>query len=200
MLRFSEREIQRRLFLPAIDTQAPTARQLDATKPVRPAAVLMPLFFENEEWNLLFIRRTETPGDLHSGQVAFPGGGKERGDRDLIHTALREANEEVGILSEGVSVLGQLGSFPTISNFVVTPVVGRIPWPAQLNPAVGEVARVFSIPLSWLADPGNHSFRAVTTPDGRAHHIIYYDKFDGETLWGASAYFTLTLIERLLKE
>lgn len=110
----------------------------------------------------IYIRRTEFEGDHHSGQVAFPGGKLEPGDRDAYDVALREAQEEIGLAREDVSILGHLKAYRTISNFLVTPVVAKIKWPVPLVLEQREVSRVFSIPVSWLADPLNHqvSWRA----------------------------------------
>jgi 8-oxo-dGTP pyrophosphatase MutT (NUDIX family) len=102
------------------------------------AAVLIPLLFEDGEWRVLVTQRTQTV-EYHKGQISFPGGACEPGDVSLVATALRETFEEIGIPPEVVKVLGILDDFPTITSFIVTPVVGIIPpfFPCQLND--GEV-------------------------------------------------------------
>lgn len=159
------------------------------------AAVLIPMFRHLHSWHLLFIRRTEHEGDHHSGQVAFPGGGYELGDADAAATALREAQEEIGLVPDQVVLLGELRPMHTVSNFLVTPIVGEIPWPLELKPDPVEVARVFSIPLSWLGDPANRQVRTWPSPDHpQARDVVFYDEFDQELLWGVSARITVDFL------
>ncbi len=177
----------------------------------RPAAVLIPLFFpsiadkKKHAWHVLLTRRTNNVAD-HQGQVAFPGGSSELGDVSLEMTALREAQEEIGIDPDQVRILGKMNSLWTISNYAVTPIVGVIPWPFLMRLEEVEVSRVFSIPLSWLADPAHHEvrYRAIPTPYsqilGREFHpVIYFEPYEDELLWGVSAEITLRFIN-LLKE
>jgi 8-oxo-dGTP pyrophosphatase MutT (NUDIX family) len=160
-----------------------------------PAAVLLPMFRHLNAWHLLFIRRTEYEGDHHSGQVAFPGGRGEQGDSDCVATALREAQEEIGLDPDQVSFLGQMRPMHTVSNYLVTPVVGEIPWPLELTPDPVEVARVFSIPLAWLADPKNRRVRTWPSSDHpEARDVVFYDEFDQELLWGVSARITVDFL------
>ena len=167
-------------------------------RPPRRAAVLIPFLRQDDNWHLLFIHRTENDGDRHSGQVAFPGGAVDPEDISLKDAALREANEEIGLLSRDVQILGQLNDFITISNYHVTPFVGVIPWPYPISPSPDEVLRVFTIPLEWLADPNNHRTKTHEIP-GMENQIpvIFFDEYDGEMLWGVSARFTLYLMESL---
>ncbi|HAY83832.1 MAG TPA: CoA pyrophosphatase, partial [Chloroflexi bacterium] len=115
----------------------------------RPAAVLIPMVKEHDGWHILFIRRTSVAGDIHSGQVAFPGGGLDQSDPSLTATALRETEEELGIQPQDVQILGRLNEFIAISNYRVTPFVGTLPWPYPIIQAEKEVARWFTIPLGW---------------------------------------------------
>jgi 8-oxo-dGTP pyrophosphatase MutT (NUDIX family) len=130
--------------------------------------------------------------------VAFPGGAFDRGDHDAVSTALREADEELGLHPTDVHVLGCLMDFITITGYRVTPVVAAIPWPYQLVPETKEVSRAFTIPLDWLADPIHHQERPRPLPSPyQPVSVIYFEPYDGETLWGASARFTLELINIL---
>jgi 8-oxo-dGTP pyrophosphatase MutT (NUDIX family) len=163
----------------------------------RPAAVLIPLIQHAGEWRLLLTRRN---ADLpeHSGQVAFPGGRTDPDDTSPEHTALREAEEEIGVRPQDVQILGRLQEFLTITNYRVTPVVGLIPWPYPLTPSAREVSRIFTIPLAWLLDPQNSEERLRELPAPHAPvAVVYFKPYDGEILWGASARFTMTLLELL---
>ncbi len=163
----------------------------------RNAAVLVPLLRENQKWHILFTRRTSSLPE-HSGQVAFPGGRADPDDNSPEVTALREAQEEIKLLPSDVRILGRLREIRTISNYCVMPVVGRIPWPYKFQLAREEVSRVFTIPLEWLADLKNHEiqYRELPSPHSPAP-VIYFNRFDGELLWGISAEITLNFLESL---
>lgn len=166
--------------------------------PAREAAVLIPFFRIDDAWHILYIRRALFEGDRHSGQVAFAGGKRDACDVSLEATALREAEEEVGLLPGDVTLLGNLNHHHTISEFQVTPYVGIFSWPYALVLDETEVARAFTMPLNWLADESNYRIEHRQHPDSkRPWPIIYYEHYDGELLWGATARMTLSLIEVL---
>lgn len=165
-------------------------------RPPAPASVLIPLFRENGEWRVLYIRRSEHEDDHHSGQVAFPGGKLEDVDNNAFDAALREAQEEIGLDPAHVSILGTLKEYHTISNFMVTPVVGEINWPITLIPDDREVSRIFSIPVSWLADPANHRVSWKTLKNTEEDiPVIHFERYEGELLWGITAKLTLSLLK-----
>lgn len=164
----------------------------------REAAVLVPFLRIEEAWHILYIRRASFEGDRHSGQVAFAGGKREADDQNLQITALREAEEEIGIAPEDVNILGRLNHHHTVSEFLVTPYVGEMCWPYSLTLDDVEVARAFTMPLSWLAQESNYRTEARRHPDSqRSWPVVYYNYYDGEQLWGATARMTLSLIEVL---
>jgi hypothetical protein len=104
----------------------------------------------------------------------------------------------LGCLPWRVQVLGRLGSMPTISSYLITPVVGVMPWPVNFSLAPTEVSRVFTIPLGWLADPANRDIRLREVPSqGERLEVIYFKPYGGELLWGASARITLNLLSVL---
>lgn len=149
------------------------------------AAVLVPLVWENAQWNLIFTRRAMNLAD-HSGQISFPGGAWEEQDGNLERTALREAWEEIGIEPTSVAVLGKMARFDMVSSFQVTPVVGVVAWPFELALNPGEVARAFTVPLDWLADPRNYQIKQRQF-ENQTVRIPYYNEYDGEIIWGATA-------------
>jgi 8-oxo-dGTP pyrophosphatase MutT (NUDIX family) len=163
----------------------------------RPAAVLVPLLKSDGDWHLLFTRRNAGLPE-HSGQVAFPGGRADPEDPGPQHTALREAFEEIGLQPADVRLLGRIGDYLTVTNYLIAPIVGVIPWPYLLRPAQDEVSRVFTIPLTWLSDPSHREerLRELPHPYGSAT-VIYYQPYDGEVLWGASARITLNFLSIL---
>lgn len=170
--------------------------------PVR-AAVLVPIVMRPEP-AVLLTQRTATLRK-HAGQISFPGGRSEPEDPDAVATALREAQEEVGLAPPRVHVLGELPEYTTGTGFVVTPVVGLIaPHPHEtprldLRPDPGEVAEVFEVPLSFLMDPQHHQRRAFGVPSlemGRDNPRIEFFSMPwrpvGEPdreyfIWGATA-------------
>jgi 8-oxo-dGTP pyrophosphatase MutT (NUDIX family) len=162
-------------------------------KDYKPAAVLVPLLWFEGEWHLLFTRRSSSLMN-HSGQVSFPGGSWDVEDEDLTATALREAWEETGIRPEEVRVLGEMPAIGITTHFLVTPVVGIIPWPYPLRLQETEVARAFIVPLSWLADHANF-YTSTRIYEGKTYEIIYYQLFDGEKIWGATARITQELLK-----
>ncbi len=168
--------------------------------PKRTASVLIPLIKASDEWQVLFIRRAKDDRDRHSGQVAFPGGATEKKDKSSIDTALRETEEEIGLTSDRIKIVAQLGDYYTISHYRVTPIVGIVQWPSNLRLETSEVARAFLMPLAWLRDESNYTLRARSDMDKQSaqrHPIIVYNEFDGETLWGATARMTMNLIKAL---
>ena len=175
----------------------------------RPAAVLIPLFHASAEekkkhiWQVLLTRRTVSVAE-HQGQVAFPGGRADPTDTSPEVTALREAHEEIGLDPSRVRVLGRMNSLWTITNYLVTPVIGVIPWPFPLHLEEIEVSRVFTIPLDWLADPDHHEIRYRTIPrpfsqilHHERHPVIYFNPYQDELLWGVSAEIILSFINIL---
>jgi 8-oxo-dGTP pyrophosphatase MutT (NUDIX family) len=151
---------------------------------MRCASVLL-LLEENPEHGLdvVFTRRSSALG-VHSGQVAFPGGGMMQGE-SLKETALREAQEEITLVREHVDVFARLSDMITITDFHVTPFVGYLAKHQSFLPNPEEVARVFRIPLAVLAEP-NKWVQKPYTYAGKSIDLwhLYYD---GEDLWGVTA-------------
>ncbi len=163
-------------------------------RPLRPAAVLVPLIERPTGATILLTRRTEHLAH-HAGQISFPGGRVEAGDTDPIDTALREAEEEVGLDRRQVEILGQLDRYQTITEFLVTPVVGVLEPPVQLNPDPHEVAEVFEVPLSFVLDPRNHQRHALWIRGRcRYYYVLPYGEY---RIWGATAAMLVGLARTL---
>jgi 8-oxo-dGTP pyrophosphatase MutT (NUDIX family) len=152
----------------------------------RQAAVLLPLFKNAIEYHVVFTRRTETLTH-HKGQVSFPGGSFDPADDDLLTTALRESYEEIGIHPEHVTIVGRLDDLSTFStSFTISPFVGVIPHPYAFRPNPIEVAVIFDVPLSVLADPAVSRSYIRTREDG-ATIVDYEFHVNGHVIWGATA-------------
>ncbi len=163
---------------------------LTSGKALKCAAVLIPMIRKDSDWHLIFTRRTDTV-ESHKGQVSFPGGGCEDNETQAEQTALREAQEEIGLNPHDVQILGRMNDVATITHFRVTPVVGIIPWPYEFKLSRFEVSRVFSIPLNWMAQPSNWDELNFTSSGfQRTFPVITYQPYDGEILWGVSARIT----------
>ena len=181
----------------ADDLRTQLAAHPPQTKPeweARPAAVLVPLYVDDGEWRVLLTQRTDLV-EHHKGQVAFPGGRVDADDADRVQTALREAEEEIGLKPEDVTVLGQLDELLTVTQYRITPVVGVIPWPQRFVLSTVELSEVFGVPLPWLADPANleTQYREPIVPGPRIP--VYYFYYEGHTIWGATARMLLNLLE-----
>ena len=159
---------------------------------LRNAAVLVPLTYVMDEWHLLFTRRTDRV-ESHKGQVSFPGGASDEGETPE-QTALREAEEEIGMRPADVTVLGRLSQLITISSFRVSPIVGVIPYPYAFKVAGFEVERVFTIPISWLAIRNNYWEFSLRESE---RSLIAYHPYDGELLWGATARMTVSFLKTI---
>lgn len=188
MSRDFERRLQRKL--------AGLDQRIEAEWVATPAAVLVPLYQDDDAWHLLYTRRTDDI-DVHRGQVSFPGGRRERGET-AVEAALRESEEEVGMAAGDVKILGQMNPLMTVTQFVVTPVVGTLPWPYELRLNRVEVARSFGVPLDWLMDSANLDveYREPMIP-GQKIPVYHFKPYDGEVIWGVTARITLSLLELL---
>jgi 8-oxo-dGTP pyrophosphatase MutT (NUDIX family) len=157
------------------------------------ASVLVPLIERDDGLHVLLTRRTDHLHD-HAGQVSFPGGRADPGDVDVVDTALREAQEEVGLPRERVQVLGPLNTYSTVSSYVVTPIVGLIQPPFDLTLDAFEVAEAFEVPLQYLMTPAHHHRHAAEFEgDKRQFLSMPWQGIDANGqpreyfIWGATA-------------
>ncbi|MBI4768421.1 MAG: CoA pyrophosphatase [Deltaproteobacteria bacterium] len=149
-----------------------------------PAAVLLPLFKKKGETHILLTKRTDRVKH-HKGQICFPGGAFHSEDLDLLTTALRETEEEIGLEIEAVEVLGELDHMATVSNFRVSPYVGIIPYPYPFKLSSFEVERLIELPLDYLINQAPLK-EGLFTYQGRSMVNLYVD-YQGDIIWGATA-------------
>lgn len=166
----------------------------------RPAAVLVPLVLRENRKNsptVLFTRRTDHLHH-HPGQISFPGGGMEEDDTSAEETAVREAEEEIGIAPERIEIIGRLPDYLTGTGYCVTPVVGLLHPPVKLKLDGFEVAEAFEVPLAYFLDPANHRQHSIRINGGelRQFHAMPYGEY---FIWGATAGM-LMMLYRLLAE
>lgn len=161
--------------------------------PTRPAAVLVPIV-ARDELTVLLTERTPHLA-AHAGQIAFPGGKPDPGDNGPIDTALREAEEEIGIARASVEPLGFLDVYRTGTGFAVTPVVALIRPGFELSLNANEVAAAFEVPLAFLMNPANHRIDARTLGgrDRRFYAMPYGERY----IWGATAGILRNMYDRL---
>jgi 8-oxo-dGTP pyrophosphatase MutT (NUDIX family) len=158
-----------------------------------PAAVLIALLHRQDglDGNGLNVLLTHRALHLptHAGQVSFPGGRIDDGDRGPVDAALREAEEEIGLPAGRIEVLGTLPTYLTITHFEVTPVVGLVAAPVALQLARDEVQDAFEVPLSFLMDPANHQRRMVQTaePPRFVYAMPFQDGARERFIWGVTA-------------
>jgi 8-oxo-dGTP pyrophosphatase MutT (NUDIX family) len=156
---------------------------------LRPAAVLLLVVNHHEAPTVVFTQRTAHLAD-HAGQISFPGGRCDADDCTPERTALREAEEEVGIAAERIELLGRLPEYRTSTGFAVTPVVGWAEPPLDYRLDPHEVADVFEVPLAFLLDERNHRYESAFFKGRMRHYwaMPYGERF----IWGATAGMLVT--------
>jgi 8-oxo-dGTP pyrophosphatase MutT (NUDIX family) len=152
-------------------------------RPPAPAAVLVPIVMHDDP-SLLLTRRTPHLKN-HSGQVSFPGGRIDPGDRDAEAAALREAREEIDLDPACVEIIGRMDDYITGTGFIITPVIGLLPPMPRLRPSPDEVAAVFEFPFSVLLDP-NAPQRQKQHVRGQWREYWVWPHPD-HFIWGATA-------------
>jgi 8-oxo-dGTP pyrophosphatase MutT (NUDIX family) len=148
------------------------------------AAVLVPLFEKEGECHILFTKRTDRV-KYHKGEISFPGGVFDEGDLELERTALREADEEIGLKESDVHLMGVLDDIVTITEFVVTPFVGHISYPYPFKTSPIEIAEMIEVPLSSLLKKDSFSEREIIRMGQR--EIVYAFQYKDHVIWGATA-------------
>ena len=156
------------------------------------AAVLVPVVTRDGIEHLLFTKRADHLGE-HPGQMSFPGGGREPSDETIFETAVREAREEIGLDPEEVELVGRLDDIETVTRYVVTPFVARIP-DRSYTPDDREVAEIAVLSVPDLLDPVNYESEWREHPTFGEQRIHFFH-VDGYTVWGATARILVQLLE-----
>jgi len=147
------------------------------------AAVLLPIYYKQGQYYILFIKRTENV-KTHRGEISFPGGTCEEKDNTLLDTALRECAEEIGLVADDTEILGELDDVASIkTNYVISPFVALIPWPYQFRVDGNEVEEIIEVPASALLDSG---FSRQEITNGETITKYFYP-YQGRVIWGATA-------------
>jgi 8-oxo-dGTP pyrophosphatase MutT (NUDIX family) len=173
----------------------PVDRTFEVPDGRRPAAVLLPLV-DGPEPTVVFTRRTE---DLprHPGEISFPGGMWHDDDSDLLGTALRETEEELGLARELVEILGSLEPLQTYTTgFTIAAFVGALDVDPAFTANPGEIAEVLEFPVSRLLD--TEEPKTWTRDDDVYHGFVY--ELEGHTIWGATARILHDFLERMREE
>jgi 8-oxo-dGTP pyrophosphatase MutT (NUDIX family) len=164
----------------------------------RPSAVLILLYCKDNEPHLVLTLRTDTLGS-HKGQIALPGGSKDKTDATFVDTALRETREELGIDLEQVEILRELTPmYVPPSNFLIHPIVAYTSYPPTFNPNIHEVAEVIEVPLLRLFDPMNRRIepRPAASLNGQMIQVPGFD-LGKYLVWGATAMILAEFVNML---
>ncbi len=161
---------------------------------LRPAAVLVPLVLTGGREELILTKRAARL-QYHAGQIAFPGGKQDTGDISPTDTALREAEEEIGLPRACVQVLGAMQQHETVTGFAITPIVGVVHRPFDLRPEPGEVDEVFRVPLAHVLDPAQYRIEGRRWQGRRRYYFtVPYGPY---YIWGATARILRALADRV---
>lgn len=161
--------------------------------PIVPAAVLVAIT-DRPEPGLILTKRNEAMRK-HPGQIAFAGGRADPTDIDPADTALREAQEEIGMPREAVTIVGSDAPYRTVTNFSIVPIIGVVPPDLALSPGEFEVADIFEVPLAFVLDRANQQRKEAEFRGERRHYyeILWQDR----RIWGATAAMIVNLTRRL---
>jgi 8-oxo-dGTP pyrophosphatase MutT (NUDIX family) len=158
-----------------------------------PSAVLIPLYQKQGHHYIVLNRRTEKVKD-HKGQISFPGGARDINDRTLLHTAVRESREEIGLRTKDIEVIGELDDeLTTTSNYIVTPFVAIIPWPYRFKKNKDEVAEIIQVSIEALREKSCLK-KTSEILNGQPIESYTYN-YRGKVIWGATARILKKLLD-----
>lgn len=144
----------------------------------------MALFKKRNAWHLLMTKRSDEV-EYHKGQISFPGGAADPGDKNIVATALRETDEEIGLQAGQIEILGQYDDHVTPTGFIITPVVGYIKKLPRLSPKEEEVVEILEVPVSLFLDSVKERMVQMVRY-GTMVDVYFYD-FGNHEIWGATA-------------
>jgi 8-oxo-dGTP pyrophosphatase MutT (NUDIX family) len=170
----------------------PLSHRVAPPEGLRSAGVLVPLRARGDEVSVVIARRTEQVPH-HKGQICFPGGSRDPGDADLLETALREAEEELGIRRGDVEILGAMDPVVTVTGFFIQPFVAKISATAEFRLDEFEMAEVFEAPLPIFGEFDRYRY-AESTFRGERNRVYFFD-YGPHTIWGATAMILHRLAE-----
>ena len=171
----------------------PLPNRVATPEGLRSAGVLVPLRARGDEVTVVLARRTEQVPH-HKGQICFPGGSRDPGDADLLETALREAEEELGIRRDDAEILGTMDPVVTVTGFCIQPFVANVSAVTGFSLDEFEVAEVFEAPLPIFAEFDRYRY-AEAMFRGERNRVYFFD-YGPHTIWGATA----TILHRLVVE
>jgi 8-oxo-dGTP pyrophosphatase MutT (NUDIX family) len=174
----------------------PVMEKIAMVRPIRPAAVLIPVVDHAEPTVLLTQRAQHLPD--HPGQISFPGGKIDKTDRDPTHSALREAEEEIGLDRSHVEPLGYLDLYMTTLGYRIVPVIARVKPGFELRLNTAEVDNAFEVPLTYVMDMANMQ-RHARDWQGMTRHY-YAITFGERYIWGVTAGILRNLYDRIYRE
>lgn len=174
----------------------PVSSAIAAVRPIKPAAVLVPIIERDEPMVLLTQRAVHLPD--HAGQIAFPGGKIDAGDADPLAAALREADEEIGLSEQFIQPIGYLDLYLTTLGYRIVPTLARVRPGFSLALNRSEVDDIFEVPLSFLMEAANHQRHSR---EWQGMTRTYYAMPFGERyIWGVTAGILRNLYERIYQE
>ncbi len=175
-----------------------TPREFTPDPDARIACVLVLLYPKNSDWHIVLIERmsSDNKNDRHSGQISFPGGQYEESDVLLSTAALREAEEEIGVISKDISIIGQLSDmYIPVSNFLVHPFVGYVAYAPNFVAQPSEVKGILEIPIPKLLDPSTIQSTDIKILSGMILKDVPYYSLNGHIVWGATAMMLSEFLE-----
>ncbi len=156
------------------------------------SAVLMPIVSEEDIVKFILTKRSEKL-KYHKGEISFPGGRREEGDQHLVDTALRETEEEIGVKSEHVEVIGRLDDLFTITRYIITPYVGIIHEEVEYKSNDAEVAELLHVPLDLFLS--KEKFKEKSWVRNGTNYPLYYYYWGRYEIWGATGYIINQFME-----
>lgn len=170
------------------------ATRPDVQRSFKKAAVLVPIVLREAEPHVILTKRADHL-NKHAGQISFPGGRAEEEDTSVVHTALRESEEEIGLDPGYVDIIGRLNTYLTVTNYAVTPIVGLVEPVNNLVAEVSEVDEIFEVPLRFLLDMSNHQKHSGY--HNGIERFWYAMPYGDYYIWGATAGMIRDLSERV---